>query len=84
MDYGYIERFKRLGFGIFVHFGLYSLVGKGEWHYSLGGILPEEYNALAAKFNPHENWAQELVQTAKDAGAKYIKIGRASCRERVS
>ncbi len=74
MDYGYIERFKRLGFGIFVHFGLYSLVGKGEWHYSLGGIKPEEYNALAAKFNPHENWAQELVQTAKDAGAKYITL----------
>lgn len=31
-DFGYIERFNRLGFGLFVHFGLYSVVGKGEWY----------------------------------------------------
>ncbi len=28
----YIEKFKKLGFGLFVHFGLYSVVGKGEWY----------------------------------------------------
>ena len=27
----YIERFERLGLGLFVHFGLYSVIGKGEW-----------------------------------------------------
>ena len=30
--YEYIERFKNLGFGMFVHFGLYSVAGKGEWY----------------------------------------------------
>ena len=29
--FGYIERFKKLGYGIFVHFGLYSVLGRGEW-----------------------------------------------------
>ena len=27
----YIENFERLGFGLFVHFGLYSVVGEGVW-----------------------------------------------------
>ena len=28
MAYEYIENFKRLGFGMFIHFGLYSVIGK--------------------------------------------------------
>ena len=31
MVYEYIERFKKLGFGLFCHFGLYSKIGRGEW-----------------------------------------------------
>ena len=27
----YIKRFEKLGFGMFVHFGPYSVVGKGEY-----------------------------------------------------
>ena len=27
----YIQDFEKLGFGMFVHFGLYSVLGKGEW-----------------------------------------------------
>ena len=27
----YIKDFEQLGFGMFVHFGLYSRLGKGEW-----------------------------------------------------
>ena len=29
----YIKQFEKLGFGMFVHFGLYSVLGKGEWVY---------------------------------------------------
>ena len=28
----YIQNFEKLGVGLFVHFGLYSIVGKGEWY----------------------------------------------------
>ena len=38
----YIKRFEKLGFGMFVHFGLYSVHGKGEWAYNRN-ITPEEY-----------------------------------------
>lgn len=30
-----VEAFKNLGFGLFVHFGLYGIVGKGEWYLHL-------------------------------------------------
>lgn len=29
----YIVNFERLGFGMFVHFGLYSMLGQGEWYH---------------------------------------------------
>jgi len=73
--YQYIEDFKRLGFGLFCHFGLYSVVGKGEWY--LDGVRFEgqdEYNALMEKFEIAEDWAKELVATAKAAGCKYITL----------
>ncbi len=73
-DYSYIENFKGLGFGMFVHFGLYSVLGKGEWYLFTKGISAEEYNGLAARFNPDKDWAKNLVATAKDAGCRYITL----------
>ena len=31
----YIKDFEKLGFGLFVHFGPYSVIGKGEWSQEL-------------------------------------------------
>lgn len=72
--YEYVENFKKLGFGLFNHFGLYSVLGKGEWYLSTGKISKEKYEALAKKFNPSETWAKELVSIAKKAGCKYVNI----------
>lgn len=69
----YIKDFEKLGFGMFVHFGLYSVHGKGEWAYNRS-ITPEEYAFLPAQFNPHKNWAKDLVSTAKVSGCKYITL----------
>ena len=74
MDYGYIERFKNLGFGLFVHFGLYSKLGKGEWAYHIHQLERNEYNALTNSFEVDKDWAKELVKTAKEAGARYITL----------
>lgn len=30
----YIEKFEKSAFGLFVHFGLYSRISKGEWYRS--------------------------------------------------
>ena len=75
MAYEYIERFKGLGFGLFVHFGLYSVVGKGEWHrVTLSEDGKKEYEKLTERFDVKKGWATELVKTAKDAGCRYITV----------
>ena len=38
----YIKEFEKLGFGMFVHFGLYSVNAKGEWAYHLHKIPNEK------------------------------------------
>lgn len=69
-----IKRFEKLGFGMFVHFGLYSLLEKGEWVKHLRQIPDDEYEQLATRFNPDPNWAVELAATAKRAGCRYITL----------
>ena len=68
----YIKDFEKLGFGMFVHFGLYSVLGTGEW--SLGINKPKGYFDLIKDFDVKKDWAKELVATAKSAGCKYINI----------
>lgn len=70
----YIQDFEKLGFGMFVHFGLYSVLGKGEWAKTCLNIPDEEYETLPERFNPKPEWAQELAKTAKAAGCKYITL----------
>lgn len=73
----YIKRFEELGFGMFVHFGLYSTQGKGEWlYYALDEKGKKKYftEEFANQFNPDKDWAKKLVKVAKNAGAKYITI----------
>ncbi|MBQ2768468.1 MAG: alpha-L-fucosidase [Clostridia bacterium] len=69
-----IENFEKLGMGMFVHFGLFSVAGKGEWYCSAHGIGMQEYVKLFDKFKVKKTWAKELVSTAKKAGAKYITL----------
>lgn len=72
--YEYIENFKRLGFGMFIHFGLYSVIGRGEWYYMQYIPDKNEYENTINKFKITKNWAKNLVKTAKDAGCKYITL----------
>lgn len=70
----YIKDFENLGFGMFVHFGIYSVLGKGEWAKDIHGISDEDYFPLSKQFNPDKNWAPDLVKVAKNAGCKYITL----------
>ena len=70
----YITAFEKLGFGMFVHFGLYSIAGKGEWYKRHGNVPMEEYVKLVDKFRVKKTWAKELVSTAKRAGCKYVTL----------
>ena len=74
VKFKYIEEFERLGFGLFIHFGLYSVEGKGEWYQSTHNVPQEKYLQLVDRFKVKKTWAKELVQQAKKTGCKYITI----------
>jgi len=59
-------------FGIFLHWGLYSLFGQGEWYMTNANIDCHEYAKAAQAFYPHRFDAKAWVGAIKAAGAKYI------------
>ena len=61
-------------FGMFVHWGLYSLVGRHEWVQNNEQIPPDEYEALAMDFKPKRNCARQWAKLAKKAGMKYMVL----------
>lgn len=71
-------------FGMFIHWGLYSIPagtwkgkqieGIGEWIMNNGSIPVADYKALASQFNPTSFNAHDIVALAKTAGMKYIVI----------
>lgn len=70
----YIKNFEQLGFGLFVHFGIYSLLETGEWSQFSYRIPAAEYEALTQRFDPAPDWARGLARAAKQAGCKYITL----------
>src|SRR5207248_105115 len=66
--------FEDAKFGLFVHWGVYSLLGKGEWVMNHDKIPIREYEKLPPRFNPTKFDAEEWVETVKAAGMKYITI----------
>jgi alpha-L-fucosidase len=66
--------FQDARFGMFIHWGLYSLLARGEWVMHYEKIPVMEYETLASQFNPIEFSAEEWVALAADAGQKYIVI----------
>ncbi|MFW6058826.1 MAG: alpha-L-fucosidase [Phycisphaeraceae bacterium] len=59
-------------FGLFVHFGLYSLLGRGEWALNKEQMPVDEYKQLAERFTASAFDADALAQQAKRAGARYL------------
>ena len=77
------EWFQNAKFGLFIHWGIYSVLGAGEWvmeergfpsYTDRPGIPASHYDRLAEQFNPTEFDAREWVALAKAAGMKYITI----------
>jgi alpha-L-fucosidase len=59
-------------FGMFIHWGLYSILGRGEWVMVIEDIPISEYEQLATQFNPKPHAAREWARLAKEAGMKYM------------
>lgn len=63
--------FAEAKFGLFIHWGLYALMGRGEWAMKRDGIPAEEYNELAKDWDPEENPAEKWCRLAAECGMKY-------------
>ncbi|HEY6181896.1 MAG TPA: alpha-L-fucosidase, partial [Terriglobales bacterium] len=66
--------FQDSKFGMFIHWGVYSVPGRGEWVMNQEKIPISEYEKFAPQFNPTKFSAAEIVSLAKSAGMKYITI----------
>ena len=66
------QEFADSKFGIFLHWGIYSMFAQGEWYLSKGRLSHQEYKKAADAFYPHRFNAKEWVSAIKASGAKYI------------
>jgi len=68
------REFQDMKFGMFIHWGAYSVLGDGEWVFHNRKLKVDEYNRLPAFFDPEKFDAHAWVALAKAAGMKYITI----------
>lgn len=66
------QEFRDARFGIFLHWGLYSMLATGEWTMTNNDLNYKEYAKLAGGFYPSKFNAAEWVSAIKASGAKYI------------
>src|SRR5271169_378395 len=66
--------FREARFGLFIHWGVYSVLGDGEWVMNQQRIKVKDYEKLPAFFNPVDFDPAAWVSMAKGAGMRYITI----------
>ena len=68
------EWFTNAKFGLFIHWGPFSIPGDGEWVMNNRNITVKNYTRLMDFFNPIDFDAAQWVKMAKDAGMNYITL----------
>ncbi|WP_206438396.1 alpha-L-fucosidase [Paenibacillus whitsoniae] len=58
--------------GMFIHWGAYSIIGRGEWVMHHEQIPQDDYRKIAMSFNPKAFDARQWAKLAKDAGMGYM------------
>lgn len=69
-----VAKFEKLAYGMFVHFGLYSQLGQGEWVRCLGNQAPSRYDRLKITFTAEDFDAKALARFAREVGMRYITL----------
>jgi len=68
------ENFRYDRFGMFIHWGIYSIPARGEWVRSRENITIEDYQKFFDEFNPIEYDPKQWAKTAKHAGMRYAVL----------
>ena len=68
------EWFRQDRFGMFIHWGLYSIPARGEWVRSFERISNEEYDKYFEQFDPTRYNPREWAKIAKSAGQNYAVL----------
>ncbi|MEG1580596.1 MAG: alpha-L-fucosidase [Bacteroidaceae bacterium] len=66
------QDFANSKFGVFIHWGIYSMFAQGEWFLETSGLKRDEYAKAASGFYPSRFDARAWVKAIKQSGAKYI------------
>ncbi len=66
------QEFRDAKLGIFIHWGIYSMLGSGEWAMQNKNLNYKEYPHLADGFYPSKFDAQQWVRIIKASGARYV------------
>ncbi|MCR5004686.1 MAG: alpha-L-fucosidase [Clostridiales bacterium] len=64
--------FAEARFGLFLHWGLYAIPGRGEWTYAMDHWEPGAYEALIHEFDPVDFDPALWARLAKAAGMRYV------------
>jgi len=68
------EWFNQARFGMFIHWGVYSIPARGEWVRLIERIPSSEYERLACEFKPERYNPDEWVALAEEAGMRYMVL----------
>jgi len=66
--------FKEARFGLFMHYGLYSILGRGEWVMLRERIPIAQYEKLQGEFTAHNFDVDFITDLALEAGMKYVNL----------
>lgn len=69
-----LKWFRNAKFGLFMHYGIYSLMGQGEWVQYRKKIPVAEYAKLKGKFTAKNFDADFITELAIEAEMKYVNI----------
>lgn len=61
-------------FGMFVHYGIHTMLGRNEWAMAVENYEIDEYEEIAETFCYESGNAREWAQLAKNAGMKYMVL----------
>lgn len=69
-----IAAFEKMAYGMFVHWGVSSQLGRGEWIKNIADIPDEEYDGLLDTFTAENFDADKIVSLAAKSGMKYVTL----------